>query len=238
MRYVKSPSRSKKTAHDEREDAAPWEPTLERQAKEPYGFEVEQKPGGVASHRARTAFDEHSGQFTPSEIAAAEELINDSDDATRVNVICGRTYQGMPFTGSGVHRVGHITQMQRDGHARFTWVMRHIDERFRAVLAALVLGVRAERTGKVVSTEQIAWSLEEVGQKATAWMDRSTRKGVGLGLMKAALWRVGEAYKAYLHNERQRDEAIAQLRKQHERDEANKKLDRVSREMSDGGNSR
>ncbi len=229
MRYIKSPSRSKKTAQEDGgvSDAAPWEPTPERQSKEPYGFEVEQKPGGVASHRVRTAFDEHSGQFTQLEIEAAENLINDSDDATRVNIICGRTYTGAPYGGAGVHRVGHITQQQRDGHARFTWVMRNIDERFRAVVAALVLGVRAERTGKAVSAEELAWSLEEVGQRATVWMDKSTRKGVGLGLLKSALWRVHEAYRVYEIMEREKRRTREVLRKQREHDEAQRRLDKA-----------
>lgn len=228
MRYTKSPARSNKIAQEGSADSAPWEPTPERQSKEPYGFEVEQKPGGVASHRVRTAFDEHSGQFTPLEIEAAEDLLNDSDDATRVNIICGRTYTGMPYTGSA-HRVGHITQQQREGHARFTWVMRNIDERFRAVVAALVLGVRAERTGKAVSAEQLAWSLEEVGQKATMWMDKSTRKGVGLGLLKSALWRVHEAYLAYDRLEREKKHSREVLRRQREHTEAQNKLDRARR---------
>lgn len=231
MRYTKSPSRSQKTAQEGAADSAPWEPTPERQSKEPYGFEVEQKPGGVASHRTRTAFDEYSGQFTPLEIAAAEDLINDSDDATRVNIICGRTYTGMPYTGNA-HRVGHITQLQRDGHARFTWVMRHIDERFRAVVAALVLGVRSERTGKAVSADKLAWSLEEVGQKATIWMDKSTRKGVGLGLLKSALWRVHEAYRAYEVQEREKRHSAEVLRRQRVYAEGEKQLDKARRSGS------
>ena len=136
----------------------------------------------------------------------------------------------MPFTGS-VSRVGHISQGQREGHARFNWVMLHIDERFRAVVAALVLGVRAERDGK-------AWSLEQMGQKATAWMDKSTRKGVGLGLMKSALWRVHEAYQEYEQQQRNRRHNTETLRRQREHDDADKRLDKVRKELEAGGKTR
>lgn len=219
LRQLKSPARTTKT--EVAPEAAPWEPTTERQAKEPYGFSVEQKPGGIASHQVRTAFDEHAGRFTANEVAIADQLLNDSDDATRVNIICSRTYTGMPYTGGG-EQAGHISHLQREAHARFNWVMRHIDERFRAVIAALVLGLRYEATGK-------ALSVEDIGRQASLWKDKATNKGVGVGLLKGALWRVGEAYKEYRLHEQRRKEAIEQLRQQQSFDHAEEELARVRR---------
>ncbi len=217
MRQLKSPSRTTKVVEEAPQaEAAPWEPTPERQSKEPYGWDVQQHAGGIASHRARTAFDQYAGHFTPSEIATAEQLVNDGDDATRVNIICSRTYTGMPYTGGG-DQAGHISHLQREGHARFNWVIRSLDERFRYVIAAMVLGVRLERDGKTLKAE-------DIGRQSTLWKDPATNKGVGVGLLKAALWRAGEAYKEYRLYEQRRKESIEQTRQQQAHDKADELL--------------
>lgn len=163
-------------------------PTLERLQKDA-DWERKAQPGGQVSHAARSTMATYAKHFTEDEIGYGRQLIEDADLATRVNLTCGRVYSGAPRVGAG-DLVGHLTDRERLAHQRFHWVIASLDEKFKAAVAFLVLGVRSERMGRTMSAEEFA-------TMGSRYQEKETRRAFSVGFMKAALIRIGEAYRAW-----------------------------------------
>lgn len=97
-------------------------PTLQRQFKPDtnHGWDEQQHPGGQVSYRMRSAMDVYREHLTPDLVSAAEDLVRDAELCTRANVICARSYTGMPYPTSvprecAVRRSSQI-QMDHGAH--------------------------------------------------------------------------------------------------------------------------
>lgn len=191
-------SRAKKEAKPvkplERTSAAP---TPERQLKPDaaHGWDEQQHPGGQVSYRMRSAVDVYKEHFTEDLVHAADQLMKDADLCTKANLICARTYTGMPYAVSKAS----LTTDQIDAQARFKWIMGGMDERFRAAVAFLVMGVRSERMG----------APRDFAYTASRYRDPTTKNAFTAGFLKAVLIRVKEGQMAYAAHLRWRKEQIA-----------------------------
>lgn len=157
-------------------------------------------PGGQVSYRAKSAVDVYKEHFTDDLVHAADELMKDADLCTKANLICARTYTGMPYAVSKAS----LTTDQIDAQARFKWIMGGMDERFRAAVAFLVMGVRSERMG----------APRDFAYTASRYRDPTTKNAFTAGFLKAVLIRVKEGQMAYAAHLRWRKEQIAAQRRE------------------------
>lgn len=169
-------------------------PPPEQQRRALYGYETQEHPGGQVSYRAKSAVDVYREHFTEDLVQAAEMFLADADRCTRANVICSRTYTGMPHAIS----MSSLTEDQIDAQARFKWIMGGMDERFRAALSFLVMGVRSERMG----------APRDFAYTASRYRDPTTKNAFTAGFLKAALIRLKEAQLAYVHQNRIRKQEM------------------------------
>ena len=164
-------------------------PTYEREAKSGHGMTevVLRSPTGrlSATKRERSPIEAHQKSFTEEELYIAALFVADAEMATRVNVTAA--YDGAPREVAGP-RAGGVIDRHRQAHVRFYKALSEMDEKFRHVAKWLVLEVRRENTGETAS-------VGDIGAEMTGLKHVETCRGVGLGMLKATLWRIGEVYR-------------------------------------------
>ena len=168
-------------------------PTYEREAKSGHGMTevVLRSPTGrlSATKRERSPIEAHQKSFTEEELYIAALFVADAEMATRVNVTAA--YDGAPRQVAGP-RAGGVIDRHRQAHIRFYKALSEMDEKFRHVAKWLVLEVRRENTGETAS-------VGDIGAELTGLKHEATCRGVGLGMLKATLWRIGEVYRRETH---------------------------------------
>ena len=165
-------------------------PTPQRRAKAPYGLATAvvkratvYEPEQVV-HKVRQPLDLYGQHFTTEEMHVAQLFCLDAEVATSARITA--QYDGVSRGTPGA-RSGGVPDRYRERYVRFSQVWSALDDRTKSVLAHLILCVRNEQLGRSAT-------IQEVGQACTAFKDKATSKGVGVGLMKAALWRLHQLY--------------------------------------------
>ena len=188
------------------------DPTNQRVAKEPEGFEVTDYVGGQRSYLAKTVLDSVKEHMNEAEWTAVAQFKDLAEKALVGNdVICKRAYTGMPYSNNASNEDG--AALRAEAYAKFEGIVRElVDEFFVTTAFALVLGVRKEATGQAVS-------LEEFGAKLMRWTDKPTRKGGALVAIRATARVIMRAQKRWEVNlrERRRERVTAQEAFEHGR---------------------
>ncbi len=186
-----------------------------RLVKEAYGWETREHVGGQRSHRPTSVLDTelsigtvYAKHFSHAEKRIWNLLITDAETATRVNVICQRAYNGMPYTGSD-EKAGHISQGQREAHERFNYARKRTHPGIWKVVELGILGARIERLGRPMT-------LWEIGQRITQYQGKDTPAAAAVGACKVALLAVMEKYHDWLVEYRQRKESAEATRSAYE----------------------
>lgn len=173
----------------ERTERVSPQPTVQREAKARNGFADvilrEQSGRYVPTRRERSPMELHAKCFSEDELFIAAQFINDAEVATRVNITAA--YDGSPRQVSGP-RSGGVPDKNRMAHMRFTNVWGSLPAQFQNVAKWLVLEVRRESTGESVT-------VADIGSEVCGIRDKATARGIGVGLLKATLWRIGELYR-------------------------------------------
>lgn len=164
-------------------------PTVERENKAAHGMNMIslREPSGrfVSTRRERSPIEAHAKAFTEDEIHTAALFVRDAELATSANITAA--YDGAPRGVSGPRR-GGVPDKHRDAHTRFMAVWHGMSDGYRQVAKHLVLEVRHEATGATAS-------VAEIGSQMCGVRDKATSRGVGIGLLKATLWRIAELYR-------------------------------------------
>jgi hypothetical protein len=169
------------------------DPTPERMAKEPEGFDTQTMKGGTVytaaevMHRVRSPLNSYRPYFSRSELAIAEVFCSDAEAASITHVTVN--YGGQPRSPAG-SRHGGVDDRKRGKYLRFMQVMEAMPDQSRAVLLSLVLEVRDEASGRPLS-------IQTVGKALSGARGDELAKGVGLGALKATLWMLHQAYRAH-----------------------------------------
>lgn len=167
------------------------DPTPERRAKEPHGFDAkEMKPGTVYAspetlHKVREPLDVYESYFSKVELTVAAYFAEDAEAASVVGITS--RWDGMPSIGAGP-RTGGVAEAKRARYNRFCAVLEQLPEEMRAVLAMLVLCVRDEATGKPMT-------VQAVGRLLAGAKGEELARGIGIGYLKGALAMVHSAYR-------------------------------------------
>jgi hypothetical protein len=161
-------------------------PTPERAAKEPAGIE---QANGTRAYRVRSAMSAAEERLTEDEINVARAFVHDylkAEAGARQRVTAEPN--GMPAAAKGP-RQGGVFDHARPAFNAMTASAKTMDPRFWTILERLAVGVRREIDGK-------GWSLEEIGRQfmPAPYADEKQNRAVAVGLLKAALWRMGEFY--------------------------------------------
>lgn len=173
-----------------------YEPTPERAAKAVNGLEQTViVPGAgpvkaVVNHRVKSTVEQYRDHFTEDEVLAAARFRSDAETTTQVNITA--RYDGMPRSGSNI-RTSHISDSQREAHARFQGVCRiieQVDPAFLGVMTGLVLEIRSASMDRPLT-------VHDIGRKAMRYTDRTAHKVGGLMLLRAALMVTGFAYRQW-----------------------------------------
>lgn len=172
----------------------PKDPTELRDARANYGITEEAITEGIRAYRVRTAIQEFRRHMTEDELATNRRFVDDFEAACHVDVI-SKIYTGMQ--GGGAEGLtSHISEIQRIAHARFNFLVRPLDARFRSIAETLLLEVQIERLGRPMT-------VAEVAAAASVYRKLENQNACGVGLMKGTIWRIAEAYKAWdAHYER------------------------------------
>jgi hypothetical protein len=163
-------------------------PTPERIAKEPAGFE---QANGTKAYRIKAPIDAVSERLTEDETLTARRFVTDylrAEAGRRQKVTA--CYDGVPAAQHGP-RHGGVIDHARPAFTVMAIAASMMDRRFWYVLEKLAVGVQRERDGR-------PWTLEEIGREfmPTPYVDAASNRGVAVGLLKSALWRMSEFYGA------------------------------------------
>lgn len=167
------------------------DPTPERLGKEPEGFDTRTvTPGTVYTaaevmYRVRAPLDTYRPYFSRHELAIAEIYCADAEAASITHVTVN--YGGQPRSPAGA-RYGGVDDKKRAKYQRFLDVTEAMPDQSRAALLYLVLQVRDEASGRPLS-------IQTVGKALSGARGDELAKGVGIGVLKATLWMLHQAYR-------------------------------------------
>lgn len=170
---------------------SPNDPTPERKAKEAEGMlSVVVRQGtpfrpAETIHKIKEPVDIYRQHFTAEELWVAEQFVRDYEAASTYRITSN--YDGMSGSVPGP-RSGGVTDHHRERYVRFSEILRALDDNTKSVLIWLVLCVRAEAAGRPPT-------VQEVGAAVTAFKQEHALRGVGVGLMKMAVWQLSKLYK-------------------------------------------
>lgn len=191
-RTVENPPQKKKVkAPPPKPLPSPNDPTPERKAKEPEGMTSIVVRRGTAYRPAETVhmikepIDIYRQHFDAEELWVAEQFVRDYEAASTYRITSN--YDGMSGSVPGP-RSGGVTDYHRERYVRFSEILRALDDNTKSVLIWLVLCVRAEAAGRPPT-------VQEVGAAVTAFKQEHALRGVGVGLMKMAIWQLAKLYK-------------------------------------------
>jgi hypothetical protein len=182
----------------------PFGPTPERISKEPFGWDKFQHAGGQNSYRNKTVLDFVRDHLPEKDHEALTEFADLAETALRNNVICGRAYTGMPYTGGG-DNAGHVSEAQSDAMAELKGSMEEmwkVGEIYVTTALALVLALKKDPDAKPMT-------LEEFGATLMRWRDGPTNKGGGLVALRYTAPLIRWARLRFASGERGRDRALA-----------------------------
>jgi hypothetical protein len=199
-------------------------PTPERRAKGEESWAVDERPGGLKTYRALTAYQANEKHFNDRERAAVLRFIQDMELAGRIRIVSSRTYNGMPYNGPGSGSYLR-SQAQQAAAERVDWILEHMDRRWLAFLAIVVLGVQYERQGRPLS-------LDRLGAMLSAYKDADQRRACAVGFAKGTFLRLDEAYAAWEVERRRRNKERERRRVEDMTAKADVALAEVQREWN------
>lgn len=170
---------------------SPNDPTPERKAKEAEGMTSVVVRQGTAYrpaetvHKIKEPIDVYRQHFDAEELWVAEQFVRDYEAASTYRITAN--YDGVSGSTPGP-RAGGVTDYHRERYVRFSEILRQLDDNTKSVLIWLVLCVRAEAAGRPPT-------VQEVGAAVTAFKHKEAIRGVGVGLMKMAIWQLAKLYK-------------------------------------------
>lgn len=154
-------------------------PTPEREAKANYGINA---PVGKA-RVVNNVIDANRDRFTDNEMSVAMALLKDARLAESPSVVSA--YNGIPI-GTHGPRHGGVPDPHREAYIRYQLIRSSVHPKFRAVMEWFV--------NEVLIAAGLHRSVDQIGSEHSGYRHKDTAKGVGIGLLKAMLWRVDEIY--------------------------------------------
>lgn len=163
------------------------EPTAERRAKEPHGYDTILHAGGQVSHKARVfveVFDRH----IPEQLREAFALLERGYEiAQRARSTSSRPYTGAPYTGQSPDHDGHVALTDNDRRDLELWAhawqsLVEQTPEWGERLKAHVLRVADERNGHLQTVAELGASRTGYAIKT----DNATAAGV-MGILDAGL---------------------------------------------------
>jgi hypothetical protein len=163
-------------------------PTPERIAKIAEGIEL---ANGTRAYRVRSSLSAAEERLTEDEISVARVFVQDylkAEAGAHQRVTAELT--GMPASAKGP-RQGGVVDHARPAFNTMAASAAAMDPRFWTILERIAVGVRREIDGR-------GWSLEEIGRQfmPRPYANEGQNRALAVGLLKAALWRMGEFYRA------------------------------------------
>ncbi len=172
-------------------------PTHEREGKAAHGFAevvLRSETGRYSTtKRERSPIEVHQKSLTEEEIHIASVFVADAEVVARMTGAATAAYDGMPRGAPGP-RSGGVPAKYSEAYRRYDLIMGktgavpNIHPYYQWVADWLVREVRHEATGRTRS-------VAEVGAHFTGLKHEATCRGVGIGMLKATLWRIGEIYR-------------------------------------------
>lgn len=169
-------------------------PTYEREGKAAHGFAEVVLRGETGRYtttkRERSPIEVHQKSFTEEEIHIAAVFVSDAQVVARMEGAATAAYDGMP-RGQFGPRTGGVPTRYSEAYRRYNLIMgrnANIHPFYQLIAEWLISEVKHEATGR-------SKSVAEVGAHFTGLKHEATCRGVGIGVLKATLWRIGEVYR-------------------------------------------
>jgi hypothetical protein len=189
----KRPPKKKEAVPPPERIPSPGNPTPERAAKESGFVKKVETPGNIykepeVSHKIKQPVEVYENYLTPEEIQAAEMIARDAHTLFAASSVTAN-YEGGSRSVPGP-RHGGVADRNVDAYRRFEYVLKNITPGDRKAILALVLLLRSELSGRTTT-------MHEFARLRGANYAKEAAEKVALGLLKAALEHVYEAYRGH-----------------------------------------